>query len=100
MRQEANSLSERPEISRGMVKDKIRMQSRTTEKYELAEKKSEEALPLMLKSTIYGDIRTKEMKHEGCRDLEAREGRRRRRTRKTFSLFSHAGLRRWIMSKR
>ena len=53
-----NCLSERQEISRGMVEDKIRMQSRATEKYceqifeemkELEEKKSEEALTLVQK---------------------------------------------------
>ena len=58
MRQEVNYLSERQEISRGMVEDKIRMQSRATEKYceqifeemkELEEKKSKEALTLVQK---------------------------------------------------
>ena len=58
MRQEVNLLSERQDIFRGMVEDKIRMQSRATEKYceqifeemkELEEKKSEEALLLVQK---------------------------------------------------
>ena len=41
---------------------------------ELGEKESEEALLLVQKSSTYGDIRTKEMKQEDDRDLEAREG--------------------------
>ena len=67
-----------------MVEDKIRMQSRAAEKYydqifeemkELEEKKSEEGLCyLCRKSLIYGYFRTKEVKLEVCRDLEAREG--------------------------
>ena len=32
------------------------------------------------KSTMYGDVRMKEMKEESCKDLEAREGRGKRRT--------------------
>ena len=55
MRQEVNYLSERQEIFRGMVEDKIRMQSGATETYydqiseEMKEvgKKSEEALLLV-----------------------------------------------------
>ena len=55
-RQEVNLLSERQEIFRGMVEDKIRMQSRATEKYfeqifeemkKLEEKNPEEALLLV-----------------------------------------------------
>ena len=52
VRQEVNLLSERQEMLKGMVEDKIRLQSRATEKYyeqhfhemELEEKKSREAL--------------------------------------------------------
>ena len=40
----------------------------------LEEKKSEEALLLVQKSTIYGRIRLKEMKQECCIDLEAQGG--------------------------
>ena len=78
MRQEVKCLSERQEIFRSMLEDKIRMQSRATEKYddkifeemqELEEEKSEEALLFVQKSSIYGDIRTKEMKQEDCKDL-------------------------------
>ena len=58
VRQEGNLLSERQEIFRGMVEDKIRMQSRATEKYyeqifykmkELEEKKYEDGLLLVQK---------------------------------------------------
>ena len=56
--QEVNLLSERQELFRGMVEDKIMMQSRATEEYywqifeemkELEDKKSEEALLLVQK---------------------------------------------------
>ena len=66
-----------------MVEDNIRMQSRATEKYnepifeemkELEEKKSEEALLTCVENTLCVDIRTNEMKQDGCRDLEGREG--------------------------
>ena len=82
-RQEVNYLSERRETFRGMVEDKIRMQSRATENYfdqifeemkELQERNQTRLCYLCRKSSIYGDIRTKEMKQEDCRDLEAREG--------------------------
>ena len=58
VRQEVNLLSEREETCRGIMDHKIRMQSRATEKYceqifeemtELEEKRSEEALLLVLK---------------------------------------------------
>ena len=62
MRQEVNCLSERQEIFRGMVEDKIRMQGRATEKYydqifeemkELEDKKSEEALLFVQKKVRF-----------------------------------------------
>ena len=90
-----------------MVDHKIRMQSRATENYkepifeemkELEEQKSEETLLTCVENTLFVDIRTNEMKQEGCRDLEGREGWR--RARRTFSPSSHAGHRRWITSKR
>ena len=58
MMQEVKLLSERQEILKGMVEDKLRLQSRATEKYyeqifeemkELEEKKSKEALLLVQK---------------------------------------------------
>ena len=68
-----------------MVEDKIRLQSRETDKYyeqiieemkQLEEKKSEEALQRVQKNTIRGTIRMKEMKHEGCKEkLEKDEDR-------------------------
>ena len=107
--QEVKLLSERQDILKDMVEDKTWLQSGATEKYyeqlfeemkELEGKKSEEALLLVQKkTTIDGDISMNEMKQEGCRDLEAREGRR-RRARRTFSHWSHAGHRRWTTSKR
>ena len=83
MRQEVNYLSERQEIFRGMVEDKIRMQSRATENFddqifeemkELEKRNQKRLCYLCRNSSIYGDIRTKEMKQEDCRDLGAREG--------------------------
>ena len=83
MGQELKLLSERQEMLKGMVEDKMRLQSRATEKCyehflvemkELEEEKSEEALVLVQKKTICGDTRLKEMKHDGCKDLEVREG--------------------------
>ena len=56
--QEVKLLSERQEMLKGMIEDKIRLQRRATEKYyeqifedmkELEEKKSEEASPLVQK---------------------------------------------------
>ena len=56
MMQEVKLLSERQEVLKGMVEDKIRLQSRATEKYneqifeemkELEEKKSNDALLLV-----------------------------------------------------
>ena len=56
MTQEVKILSERQEVLKGMVEDKIRLQSRANEKYcerileemkELEEKKSKEALLLV-----------------------------------------------------
>ena len=40
---------------------------------ELEEKKSKEALLIVQKSTIYGDINMRSMKQEGCRELETHE---------------------------
>ena len=76
-------LSERQEILKGMVEDKIRLQSRATDKYyeqifeevkELEEKNQKRLCHLCRKSTMCGNFRLKEMKQEDCKDLEAREG--------------------------
>ena len=65
MRQEVNYLSERQEISRGLVEDKIRMQSRATENFsdqvfeemeELEKRNQKRLCYLRRKSTIYEDI--------------------------------------------
>ena len=58
MRQEVNYLSERQEISGGMLEDTIRMQSRATENIVIS----------------CEDFKTKEMKQDVCIDLEAQEG--------------------------
>ena len=59
MMQEVKLLGERQEVLAGLVEDKIRLQSKATEKYyqtifeelrELAEKKSKEALLLVQKA--------------------------------------------------
>ena len=61
MMQEVKLLSEREEVLKGMVEEKIRLQSRATEKYseqifeemkELEEKKSKEALFFVQKNTF------------------------------------------------
>ena len=61
MMQEVKLLSERQEVLAGLVEDKIRLQSKATEKYhatifeelrELEEKKSKEALVLAQKKQI------------------------------------------------
>ena len=71
MTQEVKLLSERQEVLKGMVEDKIRLQSRATEKYceqileemkELKGKKSKEALS-----------KVKGIKREDCKDREVRE---------------------------
>ena len=75
---EVKSLSERQEILKGMVEDKIRLKSRATEKYcdqileemkELEEKKSEEALLLVQKKHIlmrYHNERYEARRLQGC----------------------------------
>ena len=52
------SSSERQEVLKGMVEDKIRLQSRATEKYyeHMEEKKSNEALLLLQKKHIFDEI--------------------------------------------
>ena len=106
--QEVKLSSERQEVLKGMVEDKIRLPSRTTEKYydqifeemELEEKKSREA-PLIVQKN-----------HDLWRDENERYYERRlersgssRRTRKDadtqdLSLLRHACHRRWITSKK
>ena len=106
--QEVKLSSERQEVLKGMVEDKIRLPSRTTEKYydqifeemELEEKKSREA-PLIVQKN-----------HDLWRDENERYYERRlersgssRRTRKDadtqdLSLLKHACHRRWITSKK
>ena len=62
MMQEVKSLSERQEILKGMVEDKIRLLSRATEQYheqifeEMKEKKSKEALLLVQKKAQFDEI--------------------------------------------
>ena len=62
MMHDVKLLSERQEVLKGMVEDKIRLQSRATEKYyeqifeemkELEEKKSKEALLLVQKKAHF-----------------------------------------------
>ena len=64
MTQEVKLLSERQEVLKGMVEDKIRLQSRATEKYceqifeelkESEEKKSKESLSLVPKKKAHVD---------------------------------------------
>ena len=109
MRQEVNYLSERLELFRGMVENKIRMQSRGKENNcgqifeemkELEEKQLEEALRIVHK--IYFFWRSQNERHEARRLQRLGSSRRIKEeaTRRTFSLFSHAGHRRWITSKR
>ena len=87
--QEVKLLSERQEVLKGMVEDKIRLPSRTTEKdydqifeeMKLEEKETTRGSTNCAgKITIYGEMRMKDIMQEGCKDLEAREGRRNRRT--------------------
>ena len=93
MMQELKLLSERQEVLKGMVEDKIRLQSRATEKYyeqifeemkEPEEKKSKEALLLVQKKYIL-------MRYQNERD-EARRAQRSgssRETRKKVDLQDH-----------
>ena len=81
--QEVKVLSETQDKLKSTVEGNIRLQSRATEKcYDQIfeeiirswKKRNQKRLcSLYRKSTIYGDIRMKEMKQEGCRDLETRE---------------------------
>ena len=73
-KQEIQVLSERQEIFKNTMEDKLRLQRRETERYhdqifeeikELEEKKSEESLRM---------VQMRGMKQEGCRALETREG--------------------------
>ena len=81
--QEVKLLSERQEVLKGMVEDKIRLQSRATEKYfeqifeemkELEEKKSTEALFLVQKKHILMRYQSeKGVKRECCKDRGVRK---------------------------
>ena len=83
MRQEVNYLSERQEIFRGTVEEKIRLQTNQSsgkvheqifkEMKELEEKKSEEAPPLVQKKHDVWRYQNERDAQDGCRDLEARE---------------------------
>ena len=85
-RQEIQVLSERQEILKSPMEDKLKLQSRANERYhdqifeeikELEQKKSAEALLMVQKKArLCGDIRmeVEEMKQEDCRALETREG--------------------------
>ena len=80
--QRVKLLSERQEILKGMVEDKIRLQSRATEKYydqifgeweSWKKRKQKRLCHLCRNGRIHGDFRMKEMKQEGCRGLESPE---------------------------
>ena len=81
--QEVNLLSERQEVLVGLVVNKIRLQSKATEKYnetifeeprELEERKSKEVLVLVQKkSTFCYDVKVKGKERECCKDWEGRE---------------------------
>ena len=72
-------LSETQEILNGMVEDKIKLHSRATDKHheqkfeELKELEEKTKRGVQKKHDLWR-IRMKEMKQEGCTDLEAREG--------------------------
>ena len=75
-----NLLCERQKMCKDMVEVKIKMQSKAAEKYyeqilcgdEGAGRKK--VKKDFVASSEYGDIRTKEMKQKGRRDLEGRGG--------------------------
>ena len=72
---EVQVLSDRQQMFKSTMKDKLRLQSRATEKYhdqifeeiqELEEKILEEAMLIVQKKDDYGDIRMRGMQQEGC----------------------------------
>ena len=79
-RQEVEVLSERQETSKNTMEDKLKLQSRATERYhdqifeDKGEKCQKKLCYLCRSGMICGDVRMRGMKQEGCRVLEIREG--------------------------
>ena len=107
--QEVHVLSERQEILKSTMEDKIRLQSRATDKYydqifeekkELEEKESEEAQLIVQKK--YGLWRYQKERDEARRLQRSGSSRRvkKRWTCRTLSVWSRADHRRWFTSKR